>query len=216
MLNAGVAGYSSYQGRLRFLQEVGVYEPDLILVSFGWNDLAVTTGKPDKAFTPPPAPWVTVERILLKYQFYLCLRHYVSLLFPAPPPPSRPIHRVSLLDDIRNMEGFLKTAPKHHARVVFLTRPHKPSIDLMRKFPKGLNDVPKYNKALLLFCKTEHAAVIDVREYFHKNHPDLFNDACHFKPEGHRVMADMLYRELSALGYLGKEGEAGDPDGKQH
>ena len=42
--NAGVAGYSSHQGLLRFLQEVDRYQPDHVLVSFGWNDAAEAIG----------------------------------------------------------------------------------------------------------------------------------------------------------------------------
>lgn len=38
MLYVGVVGYSSHQGLLRFREEAGTYEPDLVLVSFGWND----------------------------------------------------------------------------------------------------------------------------------------------------------------------------------
>ena len=56
VLNAGVAGYSSHQGLLRFRQQVNQYRPDLVLVSFGWNDVATALGAPDKAFRPPRPP----------------------------------------------------------------------------------------------------------------------------------------------------------------
>ena len=58
VMNAGVAGYSSHQGVLRFLQEVDRYQPDLVLVSFGWNDAAEAIGQPDKTFKIPPWPMV--------------------------------------------------------------------------------------------------------------------------------------------------------------
>lgn len=61
MLNAGVAGYSSYQGLLRFKQEVARYEPDLIFVSFGFNDLPPAIGEPDNYFKPPPYLIVSLQ-----------------------------------------------------------------------------------------------------------------------------------------------------------
>ena len=62
VLNAGVAGYSSHQGVLRFLQEVDRFQPDLVLVSFGWNDAAEAIGQPDKTFKIPPWPMVVCQR----------------------------------------------------------------------------------------------------------------------------------------------------------
>src|SRR5262245_20847457 len=52
VVNAGVAGYSSHQGLLRFQQEVKIYQPDLVIVSFGWNDAAQAVGHADHEFQP--------------------------------------------------------------------------------------------------------------------------------------------------------------------
>ena len=45
----------------RFLQEVDRYQPDLVLVSFGWNDAAEAIGQPDKSFQAPPWPVVLCQ-----------------------------------------------------------------------------------------------------------------------------------------------------------
>ncbi|MHC5070390.1 MAG: SGNH/GDSL hydrolase family protein, partial [Planctomycetota bacterium] len=74
VLNAGVMGYSSYQGLMRFREEVQTYEPDLIFVSFGWNDAPGALGKPDKAFEVPPRGVVYLERNLLRFRSYRLLR----------------------------------------------------------------------------------------------------------------------------------------------
>lgn len=38
VLNAGVAGYSTYQGLWRLREHVLAYKPDIVVVYFGWND----------------------------------------------------------------------------------------------------------------------------------------------------------------------------------
>ncbi len=65
VLNAGTVGYSSHQGLLRFLQEVDRFDPDLLIVSFGWNDAANAIGQPDKSFRIPAWPLVWCQRASL-------------------------------------------------------------------------------------------------------------------------------------------------------
>ncbi len=48
VINAGVGGYSSLQGRLWLKREVLDWEPDLVVIYFGWNDhWPARTGGPD-------------------------------------------------------------------------------------------------------------------------------------------------------------------------
>ncbi len=90
VINAGVTGYSSYQGLQRFREDVGVYSPDVVLVSFGWNDVAPAFGPPDRAFVASSrfrsldATRVWLRRLLFGYQFYLVAAHYLA------PPPAEP------------------------------------------------------------------------------------------------------------------------------
>jgi len=124
VLNAGVAGYSSYQGLLRFRSQVEAFEPDLVFVSFGWNDLAPALGAPDRMFVPPPRWRIGLRRLLLQYRSYLVARrHLWSPRGPAGNTSRDP--RVDLDDYIENMRGFARLAREHGAEIVFLTRPHR-------------------------------------------------------------------------------------------
>ncbi|MBW2196229.1 MAG: hypothetical protein JRF37_12060, partial [Deltaproteobacteria bacterium] len=52
VINAGVPGYSSYQG-LNYLKKIlPRYQPDLVIAEFGINDGTMATGKMDKDWTP--------------------------------------------------------------------------------------------------------------------------------------------------------------------
>ena len=127
VINAGVAGYSSHQGLRRFLEEVDEYQPDLLLVSFGWNDVAEAIGQPDKSFQIPLGPMVACQRVLVRYRAYLVLMYYTRSWRVQPPPsPKGSVHpRVDLADYLANLDRFRTEAEAHGIPIVFLTRPHK-------------------------------------------------------------------------------------------
>jgi len=203
VLNAGVAGYSSYQGLMRFREEVSVFEPDLIFVSFGWNDLPTAIGAPDKYFKPPHSSIVFLQRVLLKYRFYLCIKYYLRKVQKPVIVTDKPQPRVSLGDYVGNLNGFLETAEKFGTTVVFLTRPNTVLIDELEKRSSSEDEdvvpwrkyVPEYNRALLKFAKAKIAIVIDIKQKF-DSYQYLFADEAHFTLEGHKKMAEMLYNEL--------------------
>jgi lysophospholipase L1-like esterase len=202
VLNAGVSGYSSHQGLLRFRQQVGTFRPDLVLVSFGWNDLATALGAPDNSFRPPGSFRVSIERLLLHYRFYLILKRYLPRN-SASSAEAIVGHRVPIEDYLDNMEGFLEAAGEHGARVVYLTRPHRESTERMKQINDNWRgEVPQYNEALVRFGRDEGALVVDVQGVFEERFPGAFVDECHFTPEGHQAMAELLYARLFAAGYL--------------
>lgn len=200
VLNAGVAGYSSHQGLVRFRSEAGRYHPDLVLVSFGWNDPAPALGVPDKDFQMPSALRVGVERWLVRYRFYRVARYYVR---PRPPATrSVALPRVSREDYLDNLRGFAETARTHGTEIVLLTRPHRdPEAALRGKLWHWQNRVPDYNQDLSRWGREAGVPEIDVQAAFSQR-PDLFVDECHFTPAGHREMAVLLYETLSRAGKL--------------
>lgn len=197
VINAGVIGYSSHQGLLQFRQEVELYQPDLIIVSFGWNDTAVVGhGASDASYQQPSAWRIRVLRVLLKSRLLLVLMRYLPNAPAAQ--PRRDTVRVPLSDYLHNMEAFAATASKHSASVVFLTRPH-------REHPTSvhlLGQVPAYNSQLRLWTQQHGLPVIDVQAIFENAGTEFFADQSHFTILGHRRMAEALSTELSSRGLI--------------
>ena len=193
VLNAGVSGYSSLQGLRRFRQEVERYRPDVVLVSFGWNDLPEALGKPDKDFQV--SPLAPVQRALLRYRFYLVLRQQLTAT-PQASTGTEP--RVSVADYAKNLAAFGEEGKRHGATVVLLTRPHRATPREIQDSPTWRRDVPKYNDALRRVARDTGIRTIDVQRAF-EGRRDLFFDDCHFTEEGRRVMAELLSRELAPL-----------------
>ena len=201
VLNAGVAGYSSYQGLMRFRQQVERFQPDLVTVSFGYNDIAPALGAPDKEFHVPPALWVSLQRQLLRYRFYRVADKIARRW--SPEKPTSVGERVPLADYLANLQAFYEMGREHGADVVLLTRPHRgPRAELAKVDHNWRGKIPLYNRALKELGASRGIPVVDVQDYFERHHPEAFYDDCHFTLEGHELMAEMLAAELGVAGLL--------------
>ena len=201
VLNAGVAGYSSYQGLMRFKSQVEIFEPDLVTVSFGYNDIAPALGVPDREFRLPPALLVGAQRQLLRYRFYRVAEKIVRGFADEPPPAIGP--RVPLEDYLENLESFLDVGEAHDVDVVLMTRPHlMPRAELAKVDTNWRGQIPLYNRSLLELSERLDTPAIDVQDYFERNYPDHFYDDCHFTLEGHERMAEMLVEEFMVASVL--------------
>lgn len=206
VVNAGVGGYSSYQGLMRFREEVDVYQPDLIFISFGWNDAAGAIGRPDQEFASlglfpifdPVALYI--RRLVLRYRLTLVVRRLLSggarVEFGAAESP-----RVDLSAFESNLRGFFATARERHVSPIVLTRPYRERTDALRLSPTWRRDVPRYNEVALRVADEAGVFAIDVEREF-EGRPGMFLDECHFTPEGHREMARFVAAALQTRGFL--------------
>ena len=200
VLNAGVVGYSSYQGLKRFEAQAERYEPDVVLVSFGWNDAAPSAGPPDRLYEPPPLAGLL--RMANRYRAFLAVSYAVR---PQEPPPAaaetvRP--RVSLDEYADNLRRFVALARRLNARPVLLTRPHELAVEQLRQASGWRRTVPAYNRALLDVAAAQGVAAIDVRRWAHGRPTAPFADESHFTFAGHEAFGNHLARELVRLGVV--------------
>ncbi len=199
VINAGVAGYTSHQGLLRFGEDVGRLQPDVVLVCFGWNDPA-RVAVPDDAFHPPPAPVVALERWALRLRFVRVALHYAH--HRKAPPDAPLVPRVRLADYVANLRRFVEVGRQNGATVVLLTRPHRESeTELAALKPQWMSRVPAYNDAVRRLGR-KGIPVLDVQRAFAALPREIFADECHFTPEGHETMARLVRDELAQRGLL--------------
>jgi len=197
VVNAGVAGYSSHQGLLRFQQEVNIYQPDLVIVSFGWNDVALAVGRPDHEFEPS---WLQFHllRWLFKSRLYLVLLENIPLRSSSAIDQSLPaVARVSVTQYLANMERFANLARQHGASIVFLTRPHREAAMTLSQLPPWRGNVPSYNAALRGWAVERRLALFDVEALFDNLGAAYFSDECHLTKDGHRTLDEALASVLS-------------------
>jgi lysophospholipase L1-like esterase len=197
VVNAGVGGYSSRQGMLRFQQEGKTYQPDLVIVSFGWNDVASAVGHADHEFQPS---WLRVHlmRWLFKSRLYLVLVGNIPAMRASAIDHTLPeTARVPMPQYLANMERFANLARQRGGTAVFLTRPHREPTATLSQAPPWRGKVPSYNAALRGWAVERRLPLFDVEALFDHLGAAYFTDECHFTKSGHRTLAEALASELS-------------------
>ena len=131
VINAGVIGYTSWQGRLLYERTVGRFAPDLVVVLFGYNDHhsavqsdAQRYGRRHLAAIADNLAATGAFRLLKR----VCDRVAGTDLRRAPVP------RVSVNDFEANLLALRQRAEADGARTLFLTVPVRQTLPLVENF----------------------------------------------------------------------------------
>jgi lysophospholipase L1-like esterase len=181
VINGGVYGYSSFQG-LRRLHQAMQFQPDLVLISFGWDD-ALQVAFPDSEFATRPIRTLQLDTILLRFRLgQLVLGALDSYLFST---KEELVPRVSLVDYNANLTAMTQLATRKNIKIVLLTRPSK-------------GEPSPYDVTTIDVANNVGVPCIDVYELFRGRH-EYFQDRNHFNEAGHRVMARIIYERIKPL-----------------
>ena len=193
VINAGVWGYTSFQGLRRF-HELIAFRPDVVLVSFGAND-AHPVRVPDAQYVARHDRIDQLTRATRRSRLAQLLVDVWDKAVVATGASTALVPRVSVDEYAANLREMVRTGRDRGIRVVLLTRPFTGSSDDPASW-KTL--APRYNAAVLSVGSAENAPVIDVHNAF-RGRPELFDDESHFGVEGHRAAAAFIYRELVTI-----------------
>ena len=190
VVNAGVWGYSSFQGLAR-LREVLELSPDLVLISFGSND-AHRVARPDSDFARRPLLLRRLELTLREWRLMQLLAAVREGVRPAQA-ALRP--RVDLEEYEHNLRSMVEACRRRDAVPVLLPRPFVGPVtdELWWK-----NFGADYNRAAARVAEAEGVLLIDLYSFF-KPREDLFADESHFTAPGHRAAAEIVRLHLQAL-----------------
>ncbi len=206
VVNAGVWGYSSYQG-LQRLSRVLEHDPDLVLISFGGND-AHRVARSDREFASTSAAARGLQQWLIRYR----LGQLVVATVDRASAPSRaePTARVDLDQYRANLEEMVGRARAAGAEAVLLTRPYEGGL-LDGTWWKNFG--AEYNLATVEVAEALGAPVVDLYSFF-KSRERLFSDESHFTDEGHRRAAEIVAVHVRPL-LSGASPRAGGRRGKR-
>ena len=157
VLNAGIAGYNSFQGLMLLRSKLRGLEPDLITVRFGWNDHFMSARNSSGYREPSSVPALILQDLLLRTALYGFFRRLnleiqaLRLRGSAPPRAALPtewIPNVPLEVYKHNLRRIVAVGHAQGAEVWLLTSPHAFLIDRNR----GQQDkFPEFAKSLLAF-----------------------------------------------------------------
>jgi lysophospholipase L1-like esterase len=189
VLNAGVPGYSSLQGVRCFRRDLMRLKPDLVIVSFGRNDLWDAMQMPDSE-VPTYSPAVFAIR---NWVWRRNITRLAAALFFRPASVvggERRVGRCSPQETAANLAEIDRLARSAGARAVFF-----------HPLMEGAPDL-----RLPGFGLDRSLPRIAVNEAFMRLAPDtrglFFPDHCHPTAEGYEVLARAIAQELKGGGYL--------------
>lgn len=208
VINAGITGYSSYQGKLFLRKDILGFKPDLVLVNYGWNDLLPAKfGIADKNQKMPPQWILDSQNILSRTRLYQLLKSFWVSRFSGKKGIEPGASRVSLEDFQQNLIEIERLCRGNSIKVVFLTNP-VPNLEAYRGLGKFSNIQlinQAYNNVIRDLVESHNFKVLDISALFEKQE-DVFGnplaDYIHYNARGHGIVAQAIYDYLVAGGLL--------------
>lgn len=188
VVNAGVTGYSSYQGLQRF-KEILKFEPDMVLVCFGAND-AHRVKRSDEEYARQMIRRIKIDRKLIRVkigQLIIALSDMISWLHRG-----NFVHRVSPDAYEHNLEEMVALAQDHGVKIVLMTRPFtgETSDDNIWKTFAHI-----YRRKTREVARRHQVPLIDLYAFF-KYQNAYFLDEAHFNADGHARAAEYILEHI--------------------
>lgn len=199
-VNAGMSGFSSWQGLILLRSDLLALHPDVVVEAFGYHDANDATCADSEVITDNPVIWRIRQ---LMYSSRLCLllrtailRRQASIVDRIT--GDRAVPRVSPSHFAANLTAFVDVARQHDFRLVFFIEPTLADARDPRR--------AQYRQIILDTAATHAIPVIDAYAYCAELPPAqrraLFDDSVHFTRLGHQTMASLVTDELTRQGLL--------------
>ena len=195
-----VPGYTSYQGLAWLRRDIDSLKPDLLIASFGWNDVSFSD-TPDREAIKTTSSAVALRRLMTYSQAFAHAVKWLRSRSPKSPPDvtlSPETHqRVSEQEYLDNMNAIVNLARERECKVIIIGAPYRDSITN----PPEAKLMTRYRKALAADMKLRGISFLEVTELTEAAYPSnegWFGELIHPNHMGHRLMAAELLQLLSA------------------
>ncbi len=196
VITMAVPGYTSHQGLAWLRRDIDKLDPDLLTISFGWNDASYGDVPDQKAIVT--SRFAVATRWLIDHsQAFAHATRWLRAGKPATSPGHRPAPRVYQPDYVDNMMAMVQLARKRGARVVMIATPYR---DVARTAPEG-DLIPRYRASVRTAAEAQRVPFLEVLELTEKAYPaneGWFGERIHPNHMGHRLLASELLRLLAS------------------
>ena len=208
LINAGVPGYSSLQGKRYLSDDLSALRPDMILVMFGHNDhFPAGRGISDSAQELSNSLLIESQNLLSKLRLYRLLRKGLLQLTSDTTQVRLDdigiAKRVSQPEFFSNLREIVRFARNIDAQPILLI---PPVASLDNYYEEGVSNFHHlhelYQKQMIRASQYEKVPTVDLQATFDNYHTlfdDATNDPIHFNRQGHKVAARAIAEAIAPL-----------------
>ena len=208
LINAGVPGYSSLQGKRYLSDDLVALRPDMVLVMFGHNDhFPAGRGISDSAQELSNSLLIESQNLLSKLRLYRLLRkgllQLTSDTTQARLDDIGSAKRVSRPEFFSNVREIVRSARNAGAQPILLI----PPVASLENYYEGtvsnfhhLHEL--YQKEMIRASQYEEAPTVDLQaafDHYRTLFDDVNNDPIHFNQQGHEVAAQAIAEAIAPL-----------------
>jgi lysophospholipase L1-like esterase len=201
VLTMAVPGYTSHQGRAWLRRDIDRLKPDLLTISFGWND-ASFSDVPDREAIKTNWRAVTVRWLVDHSQAFAHATHWLRARQPSSAKVVRPAPRVSEEEYLNNILAMAQLARQKQTKVIIIAAPYR---DRTTNPPEAAL-MQRYRDSLRLVSKQNGIPFLEVRELTPDASPanlGWFGELIHPNHMGHRLLTSELLKLLTQTHALG-------------
>ncbi|HEV8169318.1 MAG TPA: GDSL-type esterase/lipase family protein, partial [Pyrinomonadaceae bacterium] len=196
-----VPGYTTHQGLAWLRRDIDYLKPDMVIASFGWNDVSVSDVPDRQAIDTRWFP-VTIRWLIDHSQIFARLTRRLRSRDAALARAVAPASRVSEAEYIENFNAIVNLARSHQASVIVIGAPYRdsttnpPEAQLMTRYRAGL-------KSAMQQGQTPYLEILELTEAAGSVNQGFFGELIHPNHIGHRLMASELLKLMAQRHLLG-------------
>jgi lysophospholipase L1-like esterase len=203
VLDMAVPGYTTYQGLAWLRRDIDYLQPDLVIASFGWNDVSVSDVPDREAIRTDWYP-VAVRWLIDHSQAFAHATNWLRARNKAEQAKKiTPVPRVPEDEYIRNFQAIIDLARSRRADIIVIGAPYRdrvtnpPEAELMIKYRKALRSSAER-------WQVPYLEILELTEAAAPANGGFFGELIHPNHIGHRLMASELLKLMARNRMLGE------------
>lgn len=191
-----VPGYTSHQGLAWLQRDIDRLQPDIVIASFGWNDVSLSDVPDREAIRTDWYP-VTVRWLIDHSQaFAHATRWLRNRNQPSQQQRPKPVPRVSKAEYLNNFSTIVRLVNSKGVPIIVIGAPYRDSTTN----PPEANLIKEYRTALRSMIESMRVPYVEILELTEAAAPandGFFGELIHPNHMGHRLMAAELTRLIA-------------------
>jgi lysophospholipase L1-like esterase len=187
-----VPGYTSHQGHAWLKRDIDYLQPDVVIASFGWNDVSMSDVPDREAIDTRWWP-VAIRWLIDHSQAFAHATRWLRSRNTVKPVAHVPVPRVAQKEYIDNFNAIVRLAKDHGAAVIVIGAPYRdsktnpPEAQLMTQYRSWL-------KSDMQESQTPYLEILELTEAAGSVNEGFFGELIHPNHMGHRLMASELLK----------------------